>query len=89
MWPQERSTSMGSKVSIDQFVSSVKGYRFDTKGKEPDDQKFVGGTIFVDLSSGFMQSYPQTSLCASVFQILVTQSRNSWVITSLYRSKEC
>ena len=56
---------VGSKVATDQFVSSVKERRFDSKGKESDSQKFVGGTIFVDISSGFIQAYPQTSLCAS------------------------
>ena len=55
---------VGSKVATDQFVSSVKGHRFDTKGKEPDGQRFTGGTIFVDISSGYMEVHPQVSLRA-------------------------
>ena len=62
---QREVLRVGSRVATDQFVSSVRGRRFDTKGKEPDSQKFVGGTIFVDISSGFIQAFPQTSLCAS------------------------
>ena len=55
-------TRFGSKVATDQFVSSVKGRRFETRGKEADGQKFAGGTIFVDLSSGYVEVHPQVSL---------------------------
>ena len=55
---------VGAKISTDQFVSSMKGRLFHTKGKEPDSQKFTGGTIYVDLSSGYMHIQPQVSLCA-------------------------
>ena len=55
----------GSKISTDQFVSSVKGRRFDSKGKEPDGQKYSGGTIYVDVSSGYIEVFPQVSLKAS------------------------
>ena len=55
----------GAKIATDQFVSSVKGRRFETKGKEKDDMKFSGGTIFVDISSGYIEVFPQVSLRAS------------------------
>ena len=55
----------GAKVATDQFVSSVRGRRFETQGKEPEAQKCSGGTIFVDISSGYIEVYPQVSLRAS------------------------
>ena len=64
---------VGSKVATDQFVSSVKGRRFDTKGKEPDGQRYSGGTIFVDLSSGYMEVHPQVSLRAT--DTVITKKR--------------
>ena len=55
-------TMFGSKIATDQFVSCVKGRRFETQGKEADWQKFAGGTIFVGLSSGYIEVHSQISL---------------------------
>jgi len=42
----------GQRVSVDHFVSSAKGRRVNTFGKESAKDKHVGGCIFVDHSSG-------------------------------------
>ena len=55
---------VGAKVATDQFVSAVRGRRFHTFGKENEGQKFTGGTVFVDISSGFISACMQVSLKA-------------------------
>ena len=58
-------TRFGSKIATDQFVCSMKGRHFETQGKEADEQKFASGTIFVDLSSGYIEVHSQISLNAA------------------------
>ena len=55
---------VGAKVSTDQFVSAVRGRQYHTQGKEGEGQKFTGGTIFIDISSGYMGINNQVSLKA-------------------------
>ena len=55
----------GGMVSSDQYVSAVPGRLPHTFGKERDHEKYVGGTIFVDESSGFMYVENQVSLGAA------------------------
>ena len=54
----------GVAVSLDQYMSSVKGRLPDTKGKEKADKKYCGGTIFVDHASGAVFTKNQVSLRA-------------------------
>jgi hypothetical protein len=54
----------GDQVSIDQYVSPVGGRLPHTKGKEKRDEKYNGGTIFVDHASGFIYSECQVSMNA-------------------------
>ena len=46
-----------NRVTIDQFEVSKKGRQFSTAGKEQISDKFVGGTIFVDIASGRFRYY--------------------------------
>jgi hypothetical protein len=55
----------GQMVSSDQFVSSSKGRLTTSKGKEPDSQKYTGGTIFYNHASGFIFVVSQVSLGAA------------------------
>ena len=55
----------GSVISSDQFVSSLKGRLPHTFGKEREEEKYVGGTIFVDDASEFMYVENQVSLGAA------------------------
>lgn len=52
----------GSRVSIDQYQSTVRGRLPHTKGKEKRDDKYCGGTIFVDHATGFVFLRHQISL---------------------------
>jgi hypothetical protein len=52
----------GDCVSIDQYTSPLKGRLKHTKGKEKDDDKYCGGTIFVDHASGLIFNAHQISL---------------------------
>ena len=52
----------GQRTSVDHFVCSTKGRLFSSKGKEKDDDKYTGGCIFVDHSSGFVHVEFQTHL---------------------------
>jgi hypothetical protein len=52
----------GDCVSIDQYQSTVKGRLPHTRGKEKPDEKFNGGTLFVDHASGFIFVRHQVSL---------------------------
>eukprot|EP00977_Amphora_coffeiformis_P022689 scaffold11272_cov158-Amphora_coffeaeformis.AAC.1 len=42
----------GETVSVDQYESSVRGQRLETKGLEREDRKYCGGTLFYDHASG-------------------------------------
>ena len=52
----------GQRVSVDHFYSSLPGRRMETFGKEHKDQKYIGGAIFADHSSGFIDIQLQSSL---------------------------
>ena len=54
----------GDCVSVDQYESSVRGRRPETKGREKWDYKYCGGTLFYDHASGKISVYHQTSLSA-------------------------
>ena len=43
----------GQCISVDHFVCSTKGRRFDSRGKSKVDNLYVGGAIFVDHASGY------------------------------------
>jgi hypothetical protein len=52
----------GSKVSVDHFISSVKGRLFSGYDKGSDDNRHVGGCIFIDHASSFIHIEFQSSL---------------------------
>ena len=56
--------AVGGRVSTDQFVSSLPGRLGHTFGKEKADQKYTGGTIFIDEASEFIFVQNQVSLGA-------------------------
>ena len=56
------SLSVGSMVSTDQFVSSLKGRLPNTYGRESDSDKFMGGTVFIDEASNYIAVHNQVSL---------------------------
>ena len=55
----------GTRVSVDQYESAVRGRLATSQGKENFGHKFAGGTIFCDHASGFIQCYHQVSLRAT------------------------
>jgi hypothetical protein len=55
----------GQVVSTDQFVSKVRGRLPKTYGKEKDKEKYQGGTVFIDMATGFMYVQNQVSLGAA------------------------
>ena len=55
----------GSRVSIDQYESAVRGRLANTKGKESFGHKYAGGTIFCNHASGYTQCFHQVSLRAA------------------------
>ena len=52
----------GERISMDQYQSRILGRLPNTFGKEPEGSKYVGGTIFVDHSSGYIFIHHQSSL---------------------------
>lgn len=52
----------GSEVSVDHFISSVKGRLFSGYDKGGDDTRYVGGCIFIDHSSSYIHVEFQSSL---------------------------
>jgi hypothetical protein len=52
----------GSEVSVDHFVSSVKGRLFSGYNRGSDRNRFIGGCIFVDHSSSYIHIEFQDSL---------------------------
>eukprot|EP00977_Amphora_coffeiformis_P015964 scaffold4831_cov95-Amphora_coffeaeformis.AAC.3 len=42
----------GETVSVDQYESSVRGHRLETKGHEREDRKYCSGTLFYDHATG-------------------------------------
>ena len=61
----ENDIAPGSRVSIDQYESSVRGRLATSRGKESFGTKYAGGTIFCDHSSGLIHCFHQVSLRAS------------------------
>lgn len=61
---KENNLRPGSCVSTDQFVSSIPGRLATSFGRERVEDKLVGGTLFVDHSSGFIFVQNQSSLSA-------------------------
>ena len=55
----------GQRVSVDQYVSKVKGRTIDSFGLEPDHEKYCGGTIYCDHGSQLLHVGHQTSLRAT------------------------
>ncbi len=69
LYPKEKAISAGDLkpgdcVSMDQYQSTVRGRLPHTKGLEPEDSQYCGGTIFCDHASGFLYVRHQTSLNA-------------------------
>jgi hypothetical protein len=52
----------GAEVSVDHFISSVRGRLFQGYDKGSDDSRHVGGCIFVDHASSYIHIEFQTSL---------------------------
>ena len=65
----------GQEISVDHFISSVKGRLINSKGKESEEKKYKGDCIFTDHSSGYIS----TSHFLAVFQVMILYSprRNS------------
>ena len=61
---KRNSLTPGAIVSTDQFVSSVRGRLPHTFGKEHSNEKYQGGTIFVDEASDYVFVQNQVSLNA-------------------------
>ena len=55
----------GDCVSIDQYESSVRGRRMETRGKERTSHQYCGGTLFYDHASGRIFNQHQVSLSAA------------------------
>ena len=54
----------GDCIAVDQFVVTVPGRLPNTAGRESASNRYVGGTIFVNLGSGFIHVRMQVSLRA-------------------------
>ena len=59
---RENNILPGAEVSVDHFVSSVKGRLFSGYNKGSDESRYVGGCIFVDHSSSYIHIEFQSSL---------------------------
>ena len=57
--------TMPGHFSVDQFVSSTRGRLLHTRGKESKEEKYSGGTIYVDEASGMVFCQLQVSLNAA------------------------
>ena len=55
----------GQYISADQFVCAEPGHLYNSQGMTPTHEKFHGGTLFVDHSSGFIRVEHQVTLNAS------------------------
>jgi len=55
----------GDMVCMDHFVVTEHGRLWTSKGHEPSDRRFCGGTIFVDVASGWIELKFQISLAAA------------------------
>ena len=61
----KNAINAGQMVSCNQYQSMTRGCLQNTKGKERDSQKLVGGTIFVDHATKFVFTNHQTQLTAA------------------------
>ena len=61
---REEKLYPGSLVHCDQYESSVRGRRLETFGRETEQDKYKGGTIFCDSMSTYIHTNYQTSLQA-------------------------
>ncbi|KAI2505066.1 hypothetical protein MHU86_9342 [Fragilaria crotonensis] len=61
---KQNNTEPGDCVSIDQYASTVLGRLPHTRGKEKKDEKFNGGTVFVDHATGYVHLEHQVSMRA-------------------------
>ena len=52
----------GQQISVDHFICSTRGRLFTGQGKGEDKEKYHGGAIFVDHSTGYIQVEFQVSL---------------------------
>ena len=52
----------GTEVSVDHFISSIRGRLFSGYNKGSEEQRYCGGCIFVDHSSGYIHIEFQNSL---------------------------
>ncbi len=52
----------GANVSVDHYESPVRGRLLSTRGREPERNRYSGGTIFVDHASGLVHVEHQVSL---------------------------
>jgi hypothetical protein len=52
----------GDEIAVDQFEVTKRGRKFKTGGREKETEKFSGGTIFVDVATGYTKLYFQVSL---------------------------
>jgi hypothetical protein len=59
---REEHLEPGVKVSCDQYMSALKGRLPNTKGKEPERERYTGGTIFYHHGSGYIFTGNQVSL---------------------------
>ena len=55
----------GQKIAVDQYEIVKKGRAWSGFGRVNDNDKLVGGTMFVDMATGYQMSYHQSSLDAS------------------------
>ena len=55
----------GQKISADQYVSAVPGRLYTSRKNESFEDKFCGGTIFVDHASGYIDVRHQPTLSAT------------------------
>jgi GAG-pre-integrase domain/Zinc knuckle len=81
----------GQRVSVDHFVCSTRGRQFNTRGTSNDESKtFMGGALFLDHSSGFidvrLQSHLNTHETLQSKQDFEASCRDHGVIIGSYHS---
>ena len=61
---REGDLKPGDQVSVDQYESSVRGRRMETRGRERMEHRFCGGTLFYDHASHRLFNVNQVTLSA-------------------------
>ena len=51
----------GERISVDQYESSIRGRRLETRGQERQSYRYCGGTLFYNHASGRLFNYHQIS----------------------------